>query len=44
VGDDGRDACPDVLPFDERDLADLDPRDVGDGVERPGREDAGDEI
>ncbi len=43
VGDDGRDARPDVFAFDERDLADLDPGDVGDGVERPGREDADDE-
>ena len=43
VGEDGRDAGPDVLPFDERDLADLDPGDVGDGVERAGREDADDE-
>ncbi len=29
--------------FDERDLADLDPGDVGDGVERAGGQDADDE-
>ena len=43
VRQNGRHARPDVLPFDERDLADLDPGDVGDGVERARRENADDE-
>jgi hypothetical protein len=42
VGEDRGDAGPDVLPFEDRDLADLDPGDVGDGVERTGGEDADD--
>lgn len=36
AGVDGRDAGADVMSFDQRRVADLEPRDVGDGVSRTG--------